>query len=394
MASFPRVRLGSFLKHRKEFFTLDDSARYKRVRVQLHNKGIVLRDVVEGAELKTKLQQAARPGELLVAEIDAKVGGFGIVPLELHGAIVSSHYFLFEVDETQCLTGWLDAFIRSGGLEQQVKAQGSTNYAAIRPEHVLDFEIPLAAASEQRRIVARIEELAARIDKVRDLRTTANIEGGALFRAALDGFVASLPPGRGTLGEVLREPPRNGWSVRCDGTDGGTPVLTLSAVTGFRYRPSAIKRTSEPVNPTGHYWLEPGDLLITRSNTPQFVGHAAVYDGRPSPCIYPDLMMRCRVQEDKADISFVHLWLQSSVVREHIRQRAKGTSPTMKKIAQGDVEQIPFPVLDLEAQRAMVGALVRTRDKLDAVVSLQEQTSAELEGLIPSILGRAFKGEL
>ncbi len=124
MSAFPTARLGSFLKHRKDFFTIDDTARYKRVRVQLHNRGIVLRDVVEGAELRTKQQQAARGGELLVAEIDAKVGGFGIVPSELEGAIVSSHYFLFEVDETQCLRGWLGAFIRSGGLEEQVKARG------------------------------------------------------------------------------------------------------------------------------------------------------------------------------------------------------------------------------------------------------------------------------
>ena len=51
-----------------------------------------------GAEIKTKRQQRVQAGDLLVAEIDAKVGGFGIVPAGLAGAIVSSHYFLYEVD--------------------------------------------------------------------------------------------------------------------------------------------------------------------------------------------------------------------------------------------------------------------------------------------------------
>ena len=91
------VRFGEFLTERKEFFAIDDFERYKRARVQLHGKGIVLRDEVDGAEIKTKKQQAARVNEFLVAEIDAKVGGFGIVPPELDGAIVSSHYFLFEI---------------------------------------------------------------------------------------------------------------------------------------------------------------------------------------------------------------------------------------------------------------------------------------------------------
>ncbi|HSB81426.1 MAG TPA: restriction endonuclease subunit S, partial [Candidatus Methylomirabilis sp.] len=144
--------------------------KYKRVRVQLHNKGIVLRDTVEGAELRTKKQQTVRAGELLVAEIDAKVGCFGVVPHELDGAIVSSHYFLYEIDERRCLKGWLDAFIRGGGLEDQVKARGTTNYAAIRPEHILNFEIPLPSPPAQRRYVARTEELAAKIEEASKLR--------------------------------------------------------------------------------------------------------------------------------------------------------------------------------------------------------------------------------
>ena len=72
------VPLGEFLTQRKEFFTIDDFTRYKRARVQLHGKGIVLRDEVDGAEVKTKEQQGAHIGEFLVAEIDAKVGGFCI----------------------------------------------------------------------------------------------------------------------------------------------------------------------------------------------------------------------------------------------------------------------------------------------------------------------------
>src|SRR5271168_4056525 len=97
-SNWPLVPLKEVLIHRKGFIEINDHEIYKRCRVQLHAQGIVLRDEVPGVEIKTKAQQVCREGEFLVAEIDAKVGGFGIVPPALDGAIVSSHYFLFTVN--------------------------------------------------------------------------------------------------------------------------------------------------------------------------------------------------------------------------------------------------------------------------------------------------------
>jgi type I restriction enzyme S subunit len=137
------VALGEVLSHRKEFIEIDDFATYKRCRVQLHAQGIVLRDQVTGTEIKTKKQQGCKAGDFLVAEIDAKVGGYGIVPQHLEGAIVSSHYFLFEVNQARLERPFLGYFIRTPAFFEQVAAQGSTNYAAIRPAHVLQYQIPL-----------------------------------------------------------------------------------------------------------------------------------------------------------------------------------------------------------------------------------------------------------
>ena len=151
---WPVVPLGRVLKHRSEFITIDDTTTYKRCRVQLHAQGVLLRDRIEGAAIKTKSQQVCRTGELLVAEIDAKHGGFGIVPPELDGAIVSSHYFLFEVDRNMLDIPFLGYVIRTTNFRRQVSAQGSTNYAAIRPTHVLSYTIPLPSLEEQRHIVS------------------------------------------------------------------------------------------------------------------------------------------------------------------------------------------------------------------------------------------------
>jgi type I restriction enzyme S subunit len=176
------VPLGQVLAQRSEFITIDDTRRYKRCRVQLHAQGVVLRDVVEGSAIRTKSQQVCRAGEFLVAEIDAKHGGFGIVPDDLDGAIVSSHYFLFVVDGRQLNGRFLGCVVRTSAFRGQVLAQGSTNYAAIRPADVLRYRIPLPPLEEQRRVVA----LQGRIDELRRLQAEVAAEIEALSAGVLE----------------------------------------------------------------------------------------------------------------------------------------------------------------------------------------------------------------
>ena len=161
--------------------------------------------------------RVCKAGDFLVAEIDAKVGGFGIVPDELDGAIVSSHYFLFDVDEEKLNRRFLDYFIRTPTFSDQVTAQGSTNYAAIRPNDVLGYEIPLPPLPEQRRIVARIEELAAKINEARGLRQQAVQETARIYGARLSQCMepnGKLGP-RETVGDVILSMDA-GWSPQCD----------------------------------------------------------------------------------------------------------------------------------------------------------------------------------
>ena len=195
------VPLGNVIRQRKEFIRIDDMQTYKRPRVQLHAKGIIERDTVTGAEIKTKTQQVCRAGEFLVAEIDAKVGGFGVVPGNLDGSLVSSHYFLFQIDETRLDRQFLNYYSRTPSFRDQVAAQGSTNYAAIRPGHVLGYTIPLPPLAEQRRIVARIEQLAAPIKDARQLRQEAAEETEALFASALSEACSGITSPRTEEGE-------------------------------------------------------------------------------------------------------------------------------------------------------------------------------------------------
>jgi type I restriction enzyme S subunit len=390
---YPTEALAEALVHRSEFVTIDDEIAYKRCRVQLRGNGVVPRDIVRGGDLKTKRQQLCRPNDFLVAEIDAKLGGFGVVPEELDGAIVSSHYFLFDINEHKLLPSFLDLYVRTPSFQEQVVARGSTNYAAIRPAQVLTYKVPLPSLPEQEHLVAFLHSAEARITEAQRLQDEATAEAGALLTSAVGERLSARATG--TVGAVLLEKPRNGWSPRCDNAEGGAAVLGLGAITGFKYRPLEYKRTSEVTTDGRHYWLEPGDLLMTRSNTEHLVGHAAIYSGEPTPCIYPDLMMRLKVNPQRVDTRFLYYWLRTPNVRARIQDAASGTSGTMKKITQKHVMDLPFPVeLTLEEQRAAVRSLDEIVSRVEELRSHQLSATDDLRALMPSLLDRAFRGDL
>jgi len=174
-SKYPLVKLGKVINQRKKIITINDSKIYKRCRVQVQGKGVVLRDEIIGKEIKTKKQQLCKTNDLLVAEIDAKVGGFGIVSKELEDAIVSGHYFLFEIDKTKLLPEYLGMVVKQANFLKQVKSTGSTNYAAIRPYHVLEYQIPLPTITIQE---ALVNNYTNKIKQADELQQQANdLEG-------------------------------------------------------------------------------------------------------------------------------------------------------------------------------------------------------------------------
>jgi type I restriction enzyme, S subunit len=335
-----------------------------------------------------------RSGDLVVSGINAYKGAIALYTDE-QDACATIHYGAYEIRKDRAYGRFLWWLLRSQPFRDLLEAYVPGGIKTeLKAKRFLPVPIPCPTVDIQRVLAARLDDIAKNADEVRRARAIALRETDALMVAAITRRFDAWPM-TGKLGDVLLAKPRNGWSARCNANGDGTPVLSLSAVTGFRYRAGEFKRTSEDVTFGAHYWLRAGDLLISRSNTPDLVGHAAIYDGEPSPCIYPDLMMRIDLDDERANSRFVHYLLQSRQVRDYVRRNAKGTSPTMKKISQGIVMGIPYPTgVPLEMQAAVVSELDVVQHQIDDLKEHQSETAPALGALVPAILDRAFRGEL
>lgn len=354
--TWPAVRLGEVLTHRKEFITIDDIQTYKRPRVQLHAKGIVLRDEVPGALIKTKKQQPCRAGEFLVAEIDAKVGGFGIVAPELDGAIVSSHYFLFVVTEDRLDRRFLGWFIKTPAFREQVEAQGSTNYAAIRPGDVLGYEIPLPPLAEQRLIVARIEVLAAKIADARSLRQQAIEETEALVHSILNELITDArekPSWKvGLIPTFSQVNPARAGQVNLLPTDkvSFVPMRAVDEVTGRIVWPET--RPYAEVS-KGYTWFKDGDVIFARITPCMQNGKAALAHNLVNGVGFGSTEFHVIRPGSELLGEWLHAIIRHKSFRDDAAAHFKGTAG-QQRVPQKFLEQKEIPVPPLVEQRRIV----------------------------------------
>jgi type I restriction enzyme S subunit len=167
------------------------------------------------------------------------------------------------------------------------------------------------------------------------------------------------------LKDFLSEPIKNGYSPVCVDEPTSRKVLGLGALNGLGLNLNETKWVSESNTQVDKYQIKPGDFLVSRSNTLDKVGRAALYTGGLENCSYPDLMMKFRVDEKKIDPHFLEIILQSHRARKHFMRCASGTSESMVKITKSVVESIEIPHLPMEVQKHIVNLSCTWKDAIE-----------------------------
>ena len=133
---------------------------------------------------------------------------------------------------------------------------------------------------------------------------------------------------------------------------------------------------------------------MTRSNTPELVGHVAIAEGIDEPTIYPDLIMKMNPAPDRMMTEFLFYQMRSPSLRAEITGRARGANPTMKKLNNAAVRSLPVAVPPLATQLRIVTALNGIATETERLADVYQRKLAQLAALRKSLLDQAFSGRL
>ena len=78
-----------------------------------------------------------------------------------------------------------------------------------------------------------------------------------------------------------------------------------------------------------------------------------MFDGENETYIYPDLMIRLKVNNLILS-KYLHIFLMSQSIRDYFRSVASGTNDTMKKINQAKIKKIEVPVPEINIQNKLI----------------------------------------
>jgi len=273
-------------------------------------------------------------------------------------------------------------------------ATGST-IAHLPQQRLRELPVPLPPLTEQRRIVDILEDHFSRLDVGSRLILGARRRLGAWASSALDEGLWSRDAPLYPVDSLLSEGMRNGHSAPAVSMgSAGIRTLTLTAVTLGVFSNKYTKITSADPGRVSALWLQTGDILVQRSNTPELVGTTAMYEGPDNWAIYPDLLVRLRVNTAAVSSEYLAAVLSSERAHRQMRSKAKGLAGSMPKIDQSGIGSTEVPVPDENTQRAIVGKLREIgvmRSRLDeALISALVRST----GLRKALLAAAFSGQL
>jgi type I restriction enzyme, S subunit len=105
---------------------------------------------------------------------------------------------------------------------------------------------------------------------------------------------------------------------------------------------------------------------------------------------FPDSIVGLIARQGIASPEFIY-WALEYAKRAAL---AEATQTTQPNINLGNLVKLRIPIPTHEEQCQIVAYLDDLQAKVDSLKKLQAETAAELDALLPSILDKAFKGEL
>lgn len=365
-------------------------------------------------------------GDILVARMPDPLGRACIFPGDEKICVTVVDVCIIRSGARGIDHNWLMSVINSPQLRQEIiRMSSGTTRKRISKKNLSEMPIPLAPLNEQRRIVAKIEALKARSQRVKeeleDIPQLLDQFRQSVLAAAFRGDLTAdwreqnpdITPVKklliksiqensnilpetwdlATVGDVI-ESLKYGTSQKCSYEPVGVPVLRIPNIGNGIIEQSDLKYADLPKKEFEELKLVPGDILIIRSNgSASLVGKSAVVKESDKDFTYAGYLIRLRLNQLLIDSNYLNLCFSSHDLRLQIEVPAKSTSG-VHNINSQEVKQLRISIAPLEEQKEIVRRIKTFFKSADIIQQQYQETKAHLDQLDQSILAKAFRGEL
>lgn len=278
------------------------------------------------------------------------------------------------------LPGYLYALTASKSvIDWAVSASAGSRMPRTAASDLLRFRVFLPPLPEQ----ARIVDLSGWMDEARSRASFHEVAAHELVISLRNDLISNAQVPRRRLGDLLENIDSGVSPI----TEGRTPVrgepavLKLSAVRPGRFRPEEAKALPDGVEMPESALVRVGDVLITRSNTPDTVGFVCLVD-RVGPKTYlSDLILRLHPTSDLLPRYLAEALLTDDA-RGQIVGSARGTSGSMRKISRATLRELEIPVPESIAyQVAAVAPLVAAAEVRESAHDVAARL-ADVRGIV------------
>ena len=376
------VRLEQVLIERRETPKAQDliSGTVKVVSKISFSDGLI--QIRQSSDTKTGMI-LAYPGDILVSGINASKGAIAIYDPNASSPIAATiHYGAYTPIESRVDRSFLWWLLRSktfGDLLQQYVPGGIKT--ELKAKRFLPIPIPLPPLEEQRRIVARVESLAAQIAEARGLRESVVAQAEQMCRSYLvpelnDEFVMTpmkeLVSQRPPDVNVQATEQYHFAGVYCFGRGMFKSVTKYGSE--FAYPKLSRVKAGDFTYPKLMAWE--GALSIVPPEC----------DGLVVSTEFPVFTINTtRILPEVLDVYF-----KTPSVWEAVAGTSTGTNARRRRLNPSDFLEHLFPLPSMKTQLKIQQAQMVAQQ----IQQLQEATRLELNALLPSVLSKAFAGEL
>src|SRR5690349_12432714 len=158
--------------------SVDPEKTYRILGAHWYAGGLYTKGTLTGAEIQASRVYRVEEGDFVYNRLFAWKGSFALATRENHGCYVSNEFPCFRIRPDRLSGQYVWRYLSRTSVWDEVLGLSTggtpTSRNRLKEEAFLAMQIPLPPLAEQRRLVERIDAVAAKVEEAKRLRTDAD----------------------------------------------------------------------------------------------------------------------------------------------------------------------------------------------------------------------------